>query len=88
MAMGLRFVFLLIFWLVFKWTNQFRVRFTQEPKETCEKGCYPFCGGNEKRLNQLLQELKDRADPDDSFIEFAEGLIATRDGQFEMPIKP
>ena len=85
-AIGLRLVFLIIFWVVFKWTNQFRMRFTPDPKETCDKGCYPFCGGNEERMAQLLQELKERADPDDTFVGFAENLIATKNGEVVMPV--
>ena len=84
-AMGLRLVFLVVFWIVFKATNQFRRRFTPDPKATCDKGCYPFCGGNEERLDRLLQELKERAGPDDTFVGFAENLIATKNGEVVVP---
>lgn len=85
LGITLRIGFVFVFWLVFKITNRFRNRFTPDPKTTCEKGCYPFCGGNERRFKQILAELKDRTEPDDPFIRFAEALITSRDGSFTIP---
>ena len=84
----LRIVFLLIFIGVYFATMKYRTRFTPDPSASCERGCYPFCEGNRCKLNRILSQLKERTDPDDSFVEFAEKLINSGDGQFEMPVIP
>ena len=85
LGVTLRVGFALIFCIVYRITLRFRKRFTADPTATCENGCYPFCGGNERRLANILDRLRDRAEPDDPFVQFAEALIASRDGRFAVP---
>jgi len=77
-----------VFYLVLRWTLEFRRRFTPDPSRSCDGGCYPFCQGNRPRLNQVLEQLTTRVDdPEDSFVAFAEQLVA-ENGEVEIVSAP
>jgi hypothetical protein len=67
--------FLAAFCATYRLTQNYRARYTVMPKGKCDKGCYPFCKGNRKRLEMIWQELLERADRDDPFLPFARALI-------------
>ena len=67
--------FLAAFFATYRLTQNYRARYTVMPKAKCDKGCYPFCKGNRKRLEKIWQELVEKADRDDPFLPFARALI-------------
>ena len=61
----LRLVFVVVFILTFRATNKWRSRKTADPCKRCPFGVYPFCKGNQVKVNALITELERRACPED-----------------------
>jgi hypothetical protein len=72
---ALRICFVIIFWLVYRWTLWMRGAFTPDPCRRCSSAGYPFCPDNQRRLMTLVRELERRARPEDAaFVAFANAL--------------
>jgi hypothetical protein len=72
---ALRFVFVVIFAMVFRATQWQRMRYASNPCSRCEGMVYPFCSDNRSRLGPLIAELERKARPEDApFVAFARAI--------------
>ncbi len=77
MGFVLRLVFVAIFVQTFRLTQKWRSKKTSNPCERCPFGVYPFCKGNQMKVNTLVTELQRRACPEDkAFVKFAMNLAS------------
>ena len=77
----LRFIFAVTFVTVFKFSMFYRKKFSNDPAQGCNKGCYPFCSGNIVNLKRVQKELIERADPNDPLLDFVKKLIESMNSQ-------